>query len=94
MIQSTSRRQFVRTVAAAGALAATTSSRAFSMSNSEIRLGFIGCGGRGGEHLGVFSKLEGVKIAGLCDADRSKVAAAKQFGPRCQNLHRSSRHVG
>ena len=74
-MKSVSRRNFVKSVAATGALASVASTPVFSQSNSEIRLGFIGCGGRAGEHLPVFSKLAGVKIVGLCDPDSSKVAS-------------------
>ena len=82
-----SRRNFVKTVAAAGALSSVQSSRAYSLANDDIRLGFVGCGGRGGEHLEVFSKLDGVKIAGLCDPDSGKVSAAKErFGANAKGF--------
>ena len=75
------RRSFVQAVAATTALASVPSSRAFALSNDEIRLGFIGCGSRAGEHLQVFSKLPGAKIAAVCDPDSGKVANAKEkFG--------------
>jgi predicted dehydrogenase len=41
--------------------------------NGDIRLGFIGLGGRGGSLLGQFAKEEGVRIVALCDADKSKL---------------------
>lgn len=79
-----SRRNFLTAAATAGAglsLLPRTAS-AFPMSNDEVRLGFIGCGGRGGEHANMFSKLSGAKIVGLCDPDpansnRLKEAYAK-----------------
>ncbi len=80
-MKSVSRRSFIRTAAATGALASVSSSRAFALSNDEIRVGFIGCGSRAGDHLQVFSKLPGVKIAALCDPDSGKVAKSKEkFG--------------
>ena len=80
-MQHISRRNFVKVAAATGALSRVQSSHAFSLSNDEIRVGFVGCGGRANEHLAVFSKLDGVKIAGLCDPDSGKVVAAKEkFG--------------
>lgn len=82
------RRSFVASCAAVGLVASTRSprafalaSRAFALANDEIRLGFIGCGGRAGEHLAVFSKLEGVRITGLCDPDEGKVNSAKAIAP-------------
>jgi len=75
------RRNFVKAAAATTAVASLSqSSKGVSLSNDEIRVGFVGCGGRATEHLGVFSKLKGVKIAGLCDPDTRKVDASKKFG--------------
>jgi hypothetical protein len=55
------------------------------MAADEIRLGFIGCGGRAGEHMSTFSKLSGCKIAAVCDPDESKMAAAKsKFNPQAK----------
>ncbi|MEQ1830492.1 MAG: Gfo/Idh/MocA family oxidoreductase, partial [Pirellula sp.] len=76
-----SRRSFVQTAAATGIVASTRPARAFSMANDEVRLGFIGCGGRAGEHLSAFSKMTGVAVAGLCDPDQKRMEDAKdKFG--------------
>ncbi len=78
-----SRRRFVQgfaTSAASVAMIGSQRASARALANDEIRLGFIGCGGRAGEHLQVFSKLPGVKIAGLCDPDPAKIEGAKKFG--------------
>jgi len=40
--------------------------------NDDIRVGVVGINGRGGAHIGAFDKMEGVRVAGLCDVD-SKV---------------------
>ena len=77
-----SRRSFVKSAAAVGIATTVRPSHAVPLANDDVRLGFIGCGGRAGEHLQVFSKMAGVKIAGLCDPDQSKIAAAQEkFGP-------------
>ncbi|MCF7960181.1 MAG: Gfo/Idh/MocA family oxidoreductase [Pirellula sp.] len=77
-----SRRHFVKTTAVLGVAATTRHAAAYSLANDDVRLGFVGCGGRAGEHLQVFEKMNGVKIAGLCDPDQGKVAAAKErFSP-------------
>lgn len=52
-----------------------------AMANDEVRMGFISCGGRAGEHLQVFSKMNGVKIAALCDPDSRRVASKKKDHP-------------
>jgi predicted dehydrogenase len=38
--------------------------------NNQIRLGVAGIHGRGGDHIGNFMKIEGVKIVALCDPDK------------------------
>jgi hypothetical protein len=72
------RRSFLQTSIAAGAWVATASHQSFAASaNDEVNLGFIGCGGRGGEHIRYFNKLDGVNIAGLYDPDPGRAAGAK-----------------
>lgn len=52
--------------------------------NEEINLGFISCGGRAGQLMGQFSKVDGVNIAGLCDPDEKRLGLAKQRFPKAQ----------
>jgi hypothetical protein len=64
------RRQFIQSGIAAGAFLATTSQRSYAASaNEEINLGFISCGGRANQLMGMFDKIDGVKITALCDPD-------------------------
>jgi predicted dehydrogenase len=80
-----SRRQFLAGSAAAGAaLTVGRPKRAHALANDEISLGFISCGGRANEHMGTFSGLSGLNIAGLCDPDESRLAAAKKRFPKAQ----------
>lgn len=44
-----------------------------------VRVGFIGLGQRGPEHLGNMARLEGVEIKALCDIRSEKVLAAKKL---------------
>ena len=79
-----SRRDFLvsaaTTSAALGVLPKSAS--ALGMANDEVRLGFIGCGGRGGEHAGTFAKLSGVKLAAFCDPDPANShRLQKNFSP-------------
>lgn len=77
-----SRRQFLAATAASGAaLTLPRRSRAHALVNDEIRIGFISCGGRAGEHMQTLSGLSGVKIAGLCDPDEGRLGAAKKRFP-------------
>jgi predicted dehydrogenase len=79
------RRRFLSISVAAGW---TTSIAAQSLwaasANDEIRLGFVSCGGRAGELMGQFSKVEGIQVAGLCDVDEKRLGLARQRFPKAQ----------
>jgi predicted dehydrogenase len=75
------RRHFVLSTAAAGVAAAAARPASAALANDEIHIGMIGCGGRAGEHMGVYGKMPGVKIVGLCDPDAKRVADAKKRFP-------------
>lgn len=69
-----SRRRFLGAV---GGTAATFTARSWSQvagANSDIRVGVIGAGGRGGAHLAAFSNMKGVRLVAKCDVD-PKIAA-------------------
>src|SRR5687768_14356520 len=42
--------------------------------NSDIRMGVIGFKSRGNSHIGAFSKMKGVRLISLCDADEAVLA--------------------
>jgi predicted dehydrogenase len=72
-MKSPNRRSFMKTTAlAAGAfsISARTWAQATG-SNSDIRVAVVGFGGRGQSHIDGFSKLEGVRLAALCDVDEA-----------------------
>lgn len=76
------RREFMgRGLAAGAALAWSAPLLRAAEPNDMINLGFISCGGRGGELMGAFSKLAGVRFAGLCDPDAERLGKAKQKYP-------------
>jgi predicted dehydrogenase len=56
----------------------------------QVKVGFVGTGGIAtGFHLPALKEIEGVTIAALCDADRSRAqAAADKFGGRVYGDHR------
>jgi hypothetical protein len=76
-----SRRTFVGAGLAAGATVALVRPVQLALANDEIHLGYIGCGGRAGEHMEAFSKISGVRTVGLCDPDASRTAAAQKRHP-------------
>jgi predicted dehydrogenase len=74
------RRQFLsRSMAAAGigagfAIGGTKSSGRVIGANDTIRIGVAGLNGRGGAHVGAFSKMKGVEIIYLIDPDTTTYA--------------------
>ncbi len=86
------RRNFLSTTLAAGV---TTSLAARPLraanANDEINLGFVSCGGRAGQLMGQFSKVDGINIAGLCDVDEKRLGLAKERFPKARGLDRPSR---
>ncbi|MGV3771710.1 MAG: Gfo/Idh/MocA family protein [Verrucomicrobiales bacterium] len=68
-----SRRTFLAQTAV-GLGGISLSARSFAQvngANEDIRVGVVGFKGRGGSHINEFSKMKGVRLAGLCDADES-----------------------
>src|SRR5215213_8244942 len=60
------RREFTKTLAAAGATAALTSFRTVG-ANERLRLGFIGLGNRGDQVLDAFLQHKDCEVAAICD---------------------------
>ena len=81
-----SRRTVLGASLAAGATLALPQRRSLALSNDEIRLGFVACGGRAGQHMQMFSKIKGVTIAALCDPDASRVASAAKKFPKAKRF--------
>ena len=46
----------------------------FGDASDRVRLGVLGIGGRGKDHLGGYSKLDNVEIVAICDIDDSHIA--------------------
>lgn len=68
------RRDFIRSSMAVGAgLAMAGPASRVLGANDDIRLGIIGVGGQGGDHMRIFSKIPGVRLVAICDADRNQV---------------------
>ncbi len=73
------RRDFLKTSAAVAAstiLNGKTQSAADEKKSDVIRVGFIGCGGMGSNHLKVLSKRKDVEIVSVCDVDEQRLASA------------------
>ena len=74
MSNSSSRRFFL------GAATAAAATRVFG-ANDKINVAIVGLGGRGSNHLNIYSKLSSARVAGLCDVNQAarEVANATLF---------------
>jgi predicted dehydrogenase len=88
------RRQFLKTSTLAAtslAVPLVASSRVFG-ANQEIRVGVVGCGGRGaGEHVPRMQAQPGVRVVALCDPDRKRMDACaahiqRRYGHKVQQF--------
>ena len=64
MTNSSTRRFFMGAATAASAMRV-------SGANERINIGLVGLGGRGGSHLGIYSRLPEARIVGLCDVNQA-----------------------
>jgi predicted dehydrogenase len=62
-----------------GAVSMTASSYSRVLgANDRIRLGLIGCGGRGNSVLGIFMKHADVQVTGVCDVYEARIARSRR----------------
>src|SRR5262245_59399080 len=71
------RRTFLKTSLVAGAATGMTASSWSRVlgANDAVRVAVVGFNGRGKSHIGAFSKMEGVRLVALCDADSGVLEA-------------------
>jgi predicted dehydrogenase len=65
------RRHFIMSTAVMTAGAAV---RGLASPNDTVRVGVVGCGGRGSSHVSAWSSMPNVEVAALCDVDESHIA--------------------
>lgn len=73
MSQKIDRRAFVGSMGLAAAAIPAVHILADDTASEPVRLGLIGCGGRGRELLGVFQQYEDVDIVAICDVNESRL---------------------
>jgi len=77
------RRDLLKTSAAAAvglALSSITLKAAYALSDKNVRMGFVGTGGRGTMLLDIMLRsVEGVEIVAVCDLDEKRVQAAQNL---------------
>jgi len=78
-MEQVTRREFVKTAAAATVLLGT-SKTAWAGANDRVRVAQMGLNGRGKSHLGAYANLENVEVATLCDPD------SRLFAPTVKNF--------
>ena len=81
------RREFIRQAAAATAIAYTTalSSRKILGASDGVKMGLIGCGGRGRYVGNLMRQVPNVEFAAVCDVYKPQAAAAAEWaGPGCR----------
>lgn len=75
-----SRRSFLQTSSVAALATSISTKSMYAAAGDEIRLGFIGCGGRANELMSQFEKVKGTRVVALCDPDAGTLArTAKRF---------------
>lgn len=95
MHENNSRRAFIKNVGAGVAVATIVSGESASAENpTPIRVGLIGCGGRGNDVAEKMSQMRGVMISHVCDPNRKRLAAAAQrFSVQDSQAVTDLRHV-
>ena len=78
-MEQVTRREFVKTAAAATVLLGT-SRTAWAGANDRVRVAQMGLNGRGKSHLGAYANLENVEVTTLCDPD------SRLFAPTVKNF--------
>ena len=80
------RRTFLKSSLAAGAVALAPFSRAVG-ANDDLRIGVVGCGGQGRHHIRCLRELSGLRIVAVCDPDHSVLdRLRKDFADRNENV--------
>ena len=83
------RRRFLKSLVAAGVFTSSIAGGrrlCASDANSEISLGYIGCGGRAKNLMKNFDLVDGVNVTALCDPDVERLGAAKDLYPKAKGF--------
>ena len=80
------RREFIKQIVRNTAVVSTTiSAKSILGANERVRVGLIGCGGRGRNVAKLMREVPGVEFAAVCDVYEPNAAAAREWaGPRAR----------
>ena len=84
------RRHFLMSTAV---MAGNAAVRGMQSPNETVRVGVVGCGGRGGSHVNAWSGMKNVEVVALCDIDESHIgnkmkALESKGAEKAHRLHR------
>src|SRR5438034_117044 len=87
------RRQFIKRMVQAGAVvsASALSARRVLGANERVRVGLIGCGGRGMHVAGLMRQAPNVEFAAVCDLYPPHLARAKEWAGSAAKEHKDFR---
>jgi len=87
------RRYFFMSAAAA----ATAGKRLLASANDTVRIGIVGCGGRGGSHFKAWTTQPNVELVAISDVDQSHmndfVKRAEDAGKKAPAMHQDMRKM-
>ena len=82
-----SRRTFLRAAATSAAAMTAASYARILGANDTIRLGVIGCGGRGRHVMGVFQRNATVRVTAVCDVYGDRIDRARQTATEATSFY-------
>ena len=86
-MKTLTRRRFLKGTLAGGALASLAPYSRVLGANNDLRVGIVGFRGQGSNHIKYFSKIPGVRVVALCDADRNVIdREVKKFKERHEKV--------
>lgn len=92
MRKTVNRREFIAGAAAAGTLLVLPLGRVRG-ANDRVRIGVIGCGGKGKDHINAFRKIPNVEVAAICDPDLKRMDEAAGDGEPRPARHQDYRRI-
>jgi predicted dehydrogenase len=84
-----SRRQFIKTTAAASVISLPAIAKSAQSANDRVRVGLVGFGGRMRSHAGclaTMTKTDNIEIVAVCDCDKRKLDSVEEHSPLLKGM--------